>query len=129
MDLTVRSQEYVTEQRHWLGSAHGTDATRTITLDISSFDEETHYPDGVIRSGTVLGRITATGLYGPYDDTAEDGTEDAAGFLFNSVGVTSESDQGAPLLEHGMVVQANLPDNNGLDAAGIADMSGRIVVR
>lgn len=130
MDLTVRSHEFMTEQRHWLGSAHGTDATRTITLDVSTFTEGTHYPDGVIRSGTVLGRITATGLYGPYDDGASDGREVAAGFLFNTVAVTDgDVDQGAPLLEHGMVVQANLPANNGLDAAGIADMSGRIVVR
>ena len=130
MDITVRSESFGVENRSWLGSAHGTDATRTITLDVSAFTEATHYPNGYIPSGVVLGRITATGLYGPYDNAAADGRTVAAGFLFNSTQVESGgADVGAPMLEHGMVVQANLPTGHGLDANGITDMAGRIVVR
>jgi hypothetical protein len=130
VDITVRSESFGVENRSWLGSAHGTDATRTVTLDVSTFTEATHYPDGYIPSGVVLGKITATGLYGPYDNAASDGRELAAGFLFNSTkAVSGGPDVGAPLLEHGMVVEANLPANSGLDVAAAVEMSGRIVVR
>lgn len=130
MDISVRSETFGVEDRSWLGSAHGTEATRSITLDVSAFTEATHFPDGYIPSGTVVGEITATGLYGPYDDAALDGREVAAGFLFNSVKVsTGGADVGAPLLEHGMVVEAKLPANSGYDAAAGTDMAGRIVVR
>lgn len=128
MDITVRSESFGVENRSWLGSAHGTEATRTVTLDVSAFTEATHYPDGYIPSGTVLGRITATGLYGPYDDALATGQQVAAGFLFNSTKVGA-ADVGAPMLEHGMVVEDNLPAESGYDAAAAVDMAGRIVVR
>ncbi len=66
MDLTVRSEgPWLPEDRSWLGSAHGTTATRTITLDVSAFTANTHYPNGFIPSGTVLAEL-ASGLFGPY---------------------------------------------------------------
>ena len=129
MDISVRSEAFGVEDRSWLGSAHGTEATRTVTLDVSTFSDSTHYPNGHIPSGTVLGRITATGLYGPYNNGAGDGRQDAAGFLFNTVTVNGTADQGAPLMEHGMVIQSKLPANSGIDVAAIADLAGRIVVR
>ena len=64
MDLTVRSEgPWLPEDRSWLGSAHGTTATRTITLDVSAFTANTHYPNGYIPSGTVLAEL-ASGLFG-----------------------------------------------------------------
>src|SRR5688572_2258722 len=45
MDITVRSEAFGVEDRSWLGSAHGTEATRTITLDVSAFTAGTHYPN------------------------------------------------------------------------------------
>ena len=130
MDITVRSEAFGVEDRSWLGSAHGTEATRTITLDVSAFTAGTHYPNGYIPSGTVLGRITATGLYGPYSNGGGGGLGDAAGFLFNSVNVTEGGpDVGAPLLEHGMVIEDKLPENSGLDANAVTDLAGRVVVR
>jgi hypothetical protein len=129
VDISVRSETWGVEDRSWLGSAHGTEATRTITLDVSAFTEATHYPDGYIASGTVVGRITATGLYGPYDNAAADGRQNAAGFLFNSISIKGTADVGAPLLEHGMVIEDRLPANSGYDAAAGTDMAGRIVVR
>ncbi len=66
MDLTVRSEgPWLPEDRSWLASAHGTTATRTITLDVSAFTANTHYPNGFIPSGTVLSEL-ASGLFGPY---------------------------------------------------------------
>jgi hypothetical protein len=66
MDITVRSEgPWLPEDRSWLASAHGTTATRTITLDVSTFTANTHYPDGFIPSGMLLSEL-ANGMFGPY---------------------------------------------------------------
>lgn len=130
MDISVRTETRQVEDRSWLGSAHGTEATRSITLDVSAFTEADHYPNGYIPSGIALGRITASGLYGPYDNAAADGTQVLVGHLFSSVQVQPADDTinvGAALFEHGKVVIANLPDNHGVDAAGAADVDGSII--
>ncbi|MFI2664873.1 hypothetical protein [Micromonospora carbonacea] len=72
-DISVATVNYQVDKRAWLLSPHGTDpgTTPSITLDISAFTPAVHYPNGYIPSGTPLGRITATGLYGPYSVTDE----------------------------------------------------------
>lgn len=239
MDISVRTETYSAEDRSWLGSSHGTEATRTITLDRSAFADLIadggDLEDGIIPSGWPVSRLAATGLYAPYrgadtsgittDDVTEvstitrtatggtfnvlaDGLTSAditaaaavtaaaiqtairdmgvdfdavtvtgadggpftvtwtglagpidvaiddteatggtvvvvaatagaagtegtlAGHLFSSVDLTkSTNDVGAALLEHGVVVEANLPTNHTLDAAGKADVAGRIIYR
>lgn len=71
MDISVRSvSPLIVEDRSWLGDADGTQATRSITLATSLFTKATHFPLGVLKSGTVLARVTAAGatqrMYGPY---------------------------------------------------------------
>ncbi|MFI7608791.1 head decoration protein [Micromonospora sp. NPDC049366] len=130
MDITVRTESFGVEDRSWLASAHGADATRTITLDPALFTAATHFPNGVLKSGTVLARVTATGLYGPYNNALANGQEVAAGHLFNSVRMkTGGPKRGAPLLEHGFVLESKLPANHGLDAAAKADLAGWIKYR
>lgn len=58
---------YVVDDQSWLGSAHGTNECDTITLDGAACLDA--FPDGVIPSGVVLGKITATGKYGPASTT------------------------------------------------------------
>jgi len=72
-DISVATVNYQVDQRAWLLSPHGTDpgTTPSITLDVSAFTADTHYPNGYIPSGTPLAKITATGLYGPYSVTDE----------------------------------------------------------
>jgi hypothetical protein len=115
---------YRGENRSWLQSAHGTDpnANPGITLDVSKFTEATHYPDGFVASGTVLGKVTATGLYGPYDNAATDGRETAAGHLFGSLVLKGETRVGGALVVHGFVDAAKLPTNHGLDANARTDL-------
>jgi hypothetical protein len=73
MDLSPQSTTVTTlENRDWLGSAHGTESTDTITLDLALFTEAVHYPNGEILSGTVLAKKTSSGLYGPYSGTTEE---------------------------------------------------------
>jgi hypothetical protein len=67
MDLRVITEgPWTVEDRSWLASRDGTAFTQTITLLVSAFTANTHYPLGFIPSGTILGKITASGLYGPY---------------------------------------------------------------
>ncbi|OJY47608.1 head decoration protein [Pseudonocardia sp. 73-21] len=127
MDLSIRTETFGQEDQSWLGSAHGTDSARSITLDMTTFTAGTHYPDGYLMSGLPLGKITASGKYGLYDDAASDGRQACAGLLFTVVRApasTSTPVSGA-MLVHCIVVDANLPI--AVDAAGKADVAGRII--
>lgn len=131
MNLAQTTETFGQDDQSWLGSAHGTDAARPITLDTSAFTAGTHYPNGYFPSGLVLGKITATGLYAPYADGASDGTQTAVGFLFTAVKAPSVNTidvQGA-LLWHGAVIKANLPIPASLDAAGIVDLAAKFDIR
>lgn len=129
-DISVASTGYQVEKRSWLLGPHGTEpgTTPTITLDVSSFTAATHYPNGYLLSGIVLGRITATGLYAPYVDAAVDGTGTAAGLLFSSVKVPNTAvltiDVAGALLVHGFVAQNKLPIANGATGGGFIDANG-----
>jgi hypothetical protein len=135
MDITLQPTEtWTAEDRSWLGSRDGTDVTQTITIDTSAFTEATHFPNGYIPSGTILGRITATGLFGPYDNAASDGTEVAVGFLFSNVKVrTGGPDVGAAIHWRGVIRASRLPiaitDTGGLDAAARVDLAVKFWIR
>ncbi|MFD8496332.1 hypothetical protein [Amycolatopsis sp. NPDC059657] len=72
MDLTQRSESFAVDDTSWLGSRHGVGSCRSVTLDTSAFTPSLHYPDGFFKSGLALGRITASGLYGPYGGTTDE---------------------------------------------------------
>src|SRR5688500_7977554 len=122
MNLTQRTETYLVGDQSWLGSQHGVDTARSVTLATSTFTEATHYPDGFFKSGLPLGKITATGKYGPYDDAAVDGRATLSGFLLDAVAaptVTTVDPIGAMLM-HGFVVESKLPV--AVDAAGKTDV-------
>lgn len=121
MDLTPTTTSYGSDSKEWLGSAHATDTAEAITLDPALMLAV--FVDGDVPSGVVLGKVTATGRYGPYDDAAVDGREVAKGHLFDGVKVVATHNIGAALLWHGQVVEAKLPADHGLDAAAKADLS------
>jgi hypothetical protein len=132
MDLSVRTTQDLVADHSWLGSRHGTEATRTVTLDIAKFTANLHYPNGFIPDGVVLGKVTAGGKYGPYDDAAVDGRQTAVGILFSPVKVPPVATvAGAALFVHGQVVEAKLPIAPGtvgsIDAAGKVDFAGRLL--
>lgn len=126
MDIRLTTEISQVENRSWLGSRDGTEVTETITLDVTKFVSGTHYVNGYIASGTVLGKVTATGLYGPYDNAVSDGREVAVGFLWNSTAVpTGATKLGAPLQWRGVIKESRLPTNHGLDTAGKADLAAK----
>lgn len=117
-DISVVSTGYTGESRSWLAGPHGTEpgATPSVTLDISKFT----VTGGRIPSGTVLGKVTASGKYGPYNNGASDGTEVAAGILFGTIPVAAGQTQAAgAILVHGFVYRAKL---TGIDTAGETDL-------
>jgi hypothetical protein len=118
-DIKVKTQTFSgNEDRRWLGTRLGADQCRSITLDVSTFLAAHLAAKGAIPSGTVLGIITATGLYGPYDDAAVDGRAVARGFLFNTTKVgdgtwldlATAADVGVPMFwGPGIIKEAFLP--------------------
>jgi hypothetical protein len=134
MQLAQVVDTFGQDDQSWLGSAHGTDAARTVTLDVSKFSSTIHYPNGYLPSGIALGLITASGKYGPYDDTASDGRQTLVGFLFTAqrVPTSTSTPVVAPMLDHGKVKSAKLPiqptNPGAVDANGKADLAGRIQV-
>jgi hypothetical protein len=129
MDLTLKSVSYSQDRKDWLGSQHGTDVLRSVTLDVSTFTKATHYPDGYLKSGIPLGKITATGKFGLYDDTKTDGRQTCVGFLWSGVEVVDHRGNvstavGGSMLIHGFINTAKLPVS--VDANGLADVASRI---
>lgn len=129
-DISLQSTTFQVGNRTWHRSREGNNYRPNVTLDISKFTAGTHYPNAYIPSGTVLGRVTATDLYGPYDDTASDGRQTATGILWGDVrairenGTTAAKVGGAQLVR-GDVSVAKLPFQTGagaVDANGKADL-------
>lgn len=127
MDLTQKREDFGTDNQSWLASRHGTNSAKPATLDTSLFTKATHYPDGFFKSGIPLAKLTTGGKYGPYDNAATDGRQTLVGVLLAAVGAPASTDTdvvGAVLL-HGIVDEANLPI--AIDAAGKADVAGRLI--
>ncbi|HEX5568034.1 MAG TPA: head decoration protein [Streptomyces sp.] len=111
------STETLAVGRPWLMSMLGIKANQSVTLDLAAFDEDTHWlpptahqPERKLKSGIPLGRISASGLFGPYDSAASDGTQTFAGFLFTEIAYAPTSTKAAaPLMVHGQIDAEKLP--------------------
>lgn len=110
----------------WLRTRKGMSTALTVTLDTSAFTAGTHYPNGYFPAGLVLGKITASGMYGPYNNALSNGQEVAAGFLLNDEQfVSTSTDIPTAMLTECDVVEARLPSGNGLDSAAKTDFGAR----
>jgi len=121
----VTEQAFQADDRSWIRRREGYDDMQSITLDLTTFTLATHYPNGFLPSGLVIGKITATGLYGIYASGALDGRQDARGFLGSAVDmnpVPASNKAVANLFWRGTIRETRLPANHGLDAAAKVDM-------
>jgi len=93
-----------------------------ITLDA---DLMTADSDGnkFLMAGTALGLVTATNLYGPYNNGLGDGRETGVGILMNDVNLRY-ADVHAGMLVHGSVIASRCI---GVDANFQTDLKGAIV--
>lgn len=128
-DITLQSTTYQVGNRQWLLSEP--QVKLGVTLDISKFTAGTHFPNGYIPSGTVVGIVTSGGLAGPYDDAASDGRQTAYGITYGDARVTYPSGTNAAkvgisvVINDAIVSKAKLPFSSGTgfaDAAGIVDL-------
>lgn len=103
----LKSETYGAGDQSWLGSAHGIHNCRSAVLDISTFTEATHYPDGYIPSGTAVADVGDVLV--PYNSAGADGSEVLAGFVFTDQATDGTEDLNVPLLDHGRIKVDNLP--------------------
>lgn len=64
-NIAIQSESFFGGDKSWIGARMGLDVMRSISVDISAFTVD-HVVHGKLPSGLVLGKITATGKYGPY---------------------------------------------------------------
>ncbi len=120
----LKTETFGTGDQSWLASTHSIYNCRTGTLNLGSFVAATHYPDGHIRSGTPVGQITASKLYGPFDSAATDGRQNFVGFVYTDQAVVGTANIPAPIFDHGRVNSDRLPI--AVNAAGQTSAAGRI---
>lgn len=65
--------------------------------------------DKRLPMGTVLGQVTATGLFGPYDPSASDGREVPAYILYPDDAVLIDGDGAYGAIDHARVIKSRLP--------------------
>lgn len=104
MQFSNSVETYATDNQTWLGSRHGTDVARTVTIDgaaaaLAGFSE--HIPSGI-----PLKRDGVTGKYAPVTAIGDA----LAGFLLTAQAFDGVSDVVAPLLDRGRVRAVRLPD-------------------
>jgi hypothetical protein len=123
-DIAVETTSYLTEDRSWLIDSLPW-STEFGRLDFALFTAGTHYPNGFLFSGIVLGKVTTGGLLGPYNDGASDGRQTAVGILYNATKVPTLLTRRvsvAYVRSFAAISVAKLATGNGLDAAGQVDL-------
>lgn len=82
---------------------------------------------GVLPTGTVLGKVTASGKYGVYDNAATNGTEVAAAILAEAVDATTVDVRGAAVVRLAKIAPGGLTWKTSLNSAdktaGLADLA------
>lgn len=122
MDLSLTSESFAGGDPSWLRLRHGVDSCVSGTLDVSAFTPAVHYPNGFIKSGTAIGRITATGLYGPYAGQTNEvqsvtitGTPTGGTFTLTWSGQTTEAipyNATAAQVQSALAALSNVGDND-----------------
>lgn len=70
-----------------------------------------------LKAGAVLGKITASGKYAEYDNGASDGTQAAAGVLFDAVDASDGDVEGVAIVRLAEVAKSGLVWEATQDAA------------
>lgn len=105
------TESFGSGDQSWLGSDHAVGNARTEMVDVSAFTSGTHYPDGYIPSGFPVAKVG--GLLVPYDKTegVTTGAGVLAGHILTDQRVVGVEDFPAPLIDHGRVKTAKVPNS------------------
>lgn len=125
-DISVWTQSFQTEDRSWDLTPSDGGFEIGGTIDVASFTQSQHYPNGYIPSGAVLAKSTTganSGKLIPYLDAGTGGASTAVGILKSSLRIvrqdgTKPTAVGAALMVHGIVNSAKLPFNVTNQAGG-----------
>jgi len=80
-----------------------------------------------LPAGQVLGKVTATGNYAAYSDAATDGSEVAAGVLYDAKPASDAVQQAAAVVRDAEIIESKL---TGMDAAATVDLAAAgLIVR
>ncbi|MGM7284491.1 head decoration protein [Pseudomonas guariconensis] len=82
-------------------------------------------PGAALVAGQVLGQLTATGQFAPYNPEAEDGSETAKCILFASVGASEEMRRGRAVVRLAEVSEALL---TGLDLDAEKSLASQFII-
>jgi hypothetical protein len=128
-DIGIRTvKSFLNEDQRWIapGGISAIKDADSITLKMSLFSRVT-FPNNLLPSGVYLGKVTASGLYGPYDDTAVDGRQTAQGLLLATIAWPADQASTAQipvaLYWRGEVIESLLPTGSGVDAAAKVDLA------
>ena len=80
---------------------------------------------GALAAGTVMGKIAASGKYVAYANGASDGTEVAAGILYDAAPDVAVDQKGVLIVRHAEVEETQL---TGIDAAGKVDLAAAQII-
>lgn len=113
--LAPRSESFGAGDQSWLGSRHGTETAKTVTLNPTAWTAKVS--DGRIKSGEPF--AMSNGLAVPYDASDGGGAGPAAtiaGFILTDQSVDGTANVTAPAVWHGRIILANLPSTVSADA-------------
>ncbi|WP_426178095.1 head decoration protein [Pseudomonas sp. TWRC1-2] len=78
-----------------------------------------------LEPGQILGRVTATGEFAPYQPTAEDGSENAIAILYGPLGQSDVVRRGRAIVRQAEVSEVHL---TGLDPAAEKALAAHFVI-
>lgn len=117
MDISITTETFGVDNQDWLASGEGTDRCQSITIDLTTFTANTHYPNGYLPSGFALKKL-GSGKYGLFS-VGDESAAVIAGHLFTALRIKSGATKvSGALLWHGAVKTAKLPHT--VNAAGQA---------
>jgi hypothetical protein len=116
----LKTETFGAGDQSWLRSTHGMRNAKTETIDNSAFDSGDNYPNGYIPSGTPVAKVSSKMV--PY--TSSESTTTGAGVLWGHLltdqPVVGTVDFLAPVLRHGEVVAAKVPQGTDAFTAPVA---------
>lgn len=121
ISLDITRDTWGVDSLDWLALRKGINTCRPATLDLSLFSAG-HYVNGFIPSGTLIGKVTATALYGPYggvSDAVQLLTEGGAGLTSFTVTFGAQTTTSLAALATAATVQAALEALSSIGAGNI----------
>ncbi|CAB0577082.1 hypothetical protein CIP107534_02415 [Corynebacterium diphtheriae] len=121
MQLGSVRESWGSENQKWLGSAHGTNACQTVTLDATKLTKFSK--DGIIPSGIPLKKGTG-GKFEPVTEVSDK----LAGFLFTTQSFKGKADVIAPMLDHGRIRVEYLPEAGFTELSTLEEKNSAFVI-